>query len=73
MVNARVEGTEQIKTPAGTFNTFRVQPEAASGVLRQKGRVWIWYANDPSHTPVQMRARMYWGTLTLTLQRIEKK
>ena len=73
MVNAHVEGTEQIKTPAGTFNTFRVQPQAASGVLKQKGRVWIWYANDASHIPVQMRARMYWGTLTLILQRIEKK
>jgi hypothetical protein len=72
-VNARVEGTEQIKTPAGTFNTYRVQPQAASGVLKQKGRVWIWYANNPSRVPVQMRARMYWGTLTLTLQRIEKK
>jgi hypothetical protein len=73
IVNAHVEGTEQIKTPAGTFNTFRVQPQAASGVLKQKGRVWIWYANDRSHVPVQMRARMYWGTLTLILQRIEKK
>ncbi|MGH9569660.1 MAG: DUF3108 domain-containing protein [Candidatus Angelobacter sp.] len=73
MVNARVEGVEQIKTPAGTFNTLRVQPEATSGVLKEKGRVWVWYADDASHTPVQMRARMYWGTLTLTLQRIEKK
>ncbi len=73
MVNARVEGTEQIKTPAGTFDTFRVQPEAASGVLKEKGKVWIWYADDASHTPVQMRARMFWGTLTLTLQRVEKK
>lgn len=73
IVNARVEGTEQIKTPAGTFNTFRVQPQAASGVLKQKGRVWIWYTTDASHMPVQMRARLYWGTLTLILQRIEKK
>jgi hypothetical protein len=72
-VNARVEGAEQIKTPAGTFNTFRVQPQAASGVLKQKGRVWIWYANDATRVPVQMRARMYWGTLTLILQRIDKK
>jgi hypothetical protein len=72
-VNARVEGTEQIKTPAGTFNTYRVQPQAASGVLKQKGRVWIWYATDASRVPVQMRARMYWGTLTLMLQRIDRK
>jgi Protein of unknown function (DUF3108) len=73
MVNARVEGAEQIKTPAGTFNTLRVQPETASGLLKDKGRVWVWYADDANHTPVQMRARMYWGTLTLTLLRIEKK
>lgn len=73
MVNAHVEGAEQIKTPAGTFNTLRVRPESASGLLKEKGKVWIWYADDASHTPVQMRARMYWGTLTLVLTRVERK
>jgi hypothetical protein len=73
MVNARVEGAEQIKTPVGTFDTLRVQPETASGLLKDKGKIWIWYADDANHTPVQMRARMYWGTLTLTLTKIEKK
>lgn len=71
-VNLRVEAREQVKTPAGTFNTVRVQPEASSGVLKEKGRIWIWYSDD-THVPVQMRARMYWGTLTFTLQQIEKK
>jgi hypothetical protein len=50
-----------------------VQPETASGLLKDKGRVWVWYSDDANHTPVQMRARMYWGTLTLTLTKIEKK
>jgi len=72
-VRARVEAREQIKTPAGTFQTVRVQPEATSGAVRSKGRIWIWYTDDASHTPVQMRARMFWGTLTLLLSRIEKK
>jgi hypothetical protein len=72
-VDAHVEAREQIKTPAGTFNTLRIQPESSSGVLKEKGKVWIWYSDDPKHVPVQMRARMYWGTLTLTLQRIEGK
>jgi hypothetical protein len=72
-VNLRVEAREQVKTPAGTFNAVRVQPEASSGVLKDKGRVWIWYSDDAAHIPVQMRARMYWGTLTFTLMRIEKK
>jgi hypothetical protein len=72
-VNLRVEAREQVKTPAGTFNTVRVQPEALSGVLKDKGKIWIWYSEDATRAPVQMRARMYWGTLTFTLQRIDKK
>jgi hypothetical protein len=72
-VTARVEGRESVKTPAGTFNTVRVAPEAATGVLKERGRVWIWYTDDARHLPVQMRARMFWGTLTFRLQRIETK
>ena len=72
-VNLHVEAREQIKTPAGTFNTVRTQPEAAKGLVRDKGKLWIWYTDDASHVPVQMRARMSWGTLTFQLQRIDKK
>lgn len=72
-VLAHVEGREQIKTPAGTFKTIRVQPETASGALRDKGKIWIWYSDDASRIPVQMRARMAWGTLTFSLLRIDKK
>jgi hypothetical protein len=72
-VNLHVEAREQIKTPAGTFNTVRVQPEAAKGLVRDKGKLWIWYTDDAAHVPVQMRARMSWGTLTFQLQRIDKK
>jgi hypothetical protein len=68
-----VEAREQIKTPAGTFNTVRTQPEASKGLVRDKGKLWIWYSDDATHVPVQMRARMNWGTLTFQLQRIDKK
>jgi len=72
-VQARVEAREEVKTPAGTFQTLRVQPEAASGLLKDKGRIWIWYSDDGAHTPVQMRARLFWGTITFRLQRIERR
>lgn len=72
-VNVHAEGHEQIKTPAGVFNTIRVQPEAASGILKEKGKIWIWYSDDAARVPVQVRAHLYWGTLTFTLQRIDKK
>jgi len=50
-----------------------VQPEAASGVVKNKGRIWIWYSDDANHIPVQMRGQLFWGTITFRLARIEKK
>ena len=71
-VQAHVEGHEEVKTPAGTFETLRVQPEADSGILKKRGKIWVWYTNDGQHIPVLMRARMFWGTLTIRLTRIDK-
>ena len=71
-VNVRVETREEVKTPAGMFHTVRVQPSAARGVLKERGKVWIWYTDDAQRIPVQMRARMFWGTLTLRLVRVER-
>jgi hypothetical protein len=71
-LTARVEEREVIKTDAGTFNTIRVQPQAPIGALKSKGKVWIWYAEDGDRMPVQIRGKMFWGTLTLKLVRIEK-
>ncbi len=72
-VRAKVEAREEVKTDAGTFRGIRVGLEAASGVVKDRGRVWIWYSDDERRVPVQIRARMFWGTLTFKLQRIEKQ
>jgi hypothetical protein len=72
VVRANVEKREQIKVPAGTFTAVLVTAEATSGPLQSKGKVWVWYSDDANHTPVQMRAKMGWGTLLFRLQRIEK-
>jgi hypothetical protein len=71
-VDVHVEGKEQVKTPAGTFNTIRVQPETPNGLLKDKGKIWVWYSDDSARIPVQVRTHMYWGTLTFTLQRIDR-
>ena len=71
-VQAHVEGKEQVKTPGGTFNTIRVGPEGDYGVLKNRGRVWIWYTDDAQHLPVQMRAKLFWGTLTVYLTSVSK-
>jgi len=71
-VQAHVEGKEQVKTPAGTFQTIRVGPEGDSGILKNHGRIWIWYTDDAQHLPVQMKAKLFWGTLTVYLTSITK-
>ena len=72
-VTMKVEGKEEIKTPAGTFQTIRVQPTADEGVVKNRGNIWIWYSDDPRHIPVQIRARLFWGTITFHLQTMETR
>ena len=69
----KVEGREEIKTPAGTFQTIRVQPTADEGVVKNRGKIWIWYTDDPRHMPVQIRAQLFWGTITFHLQSYDTK
>jgi hypothetical protein len=72
-VAMKVEGKEEIKTPAGTFQTIRVQPTADEGIVKNRGNIWIWYTDDARHIPVQIRARLFWGTITFHLQTYEAK
>lgn len=71
-VSVHVEGREQVKVPAGTFQTIRVRAEPTSGALKGKGTVWTWYTADDNRTPVQMRSKLGWGTLLFRLLRVEK-
>ncbi len=70
-VTLKVEAREEVKTPAGTFSAIRVQPTADAGVVKNRGTITIWYSDDARHIPVQIRAKLLWGTITFHLQSIE--
>jgi hypothetical protein len=72
-VTMKAEAREEIKTPQGTYKTIRVQPTASTGVVKNRGNIWIWYTDDERHLPVQMRARLFWGTITFHLLSLESK
>ncbi len=72
-VTMKVEGREIVRIPMGTFKTLRVQPTAEAGVVKNRGDIWIWYTDDERHLPVQMRARLFWGTITFRLTGVENK
>jgi hypothetical protein len=73
VVTMKVEAREELKTPAGSFKTVRVEPTADAGVVKNRGQIWIWYTDDERHLPVQMRARSFWGTITFRLASVEAK
>ena len=64
---------EEIKTPAGVFQTIRVEPTADEGIVKNRGNIWVWYTDDARHMPVQIRAHLFWGTITARLQSYEDK
>ena len=72
-VGMKAEIREQVKTPAGTFQTIKVEATADEGVVKNRGHIWIWYTDDARHLPVQIQARLLWGTITFHLQSIESK
>jgi hypothetical protein len=72
-VTMRVEAREAVRTPLGTYQTVRVQPTADAGVVKARGNIWIWYTDDDRHIPVQMRARLFWGTITFRLTALDQK
>jgi Protein of unknown function (DUF3108) len=72
-VNMKAEAREQIVTLAGTFPAIRVQPTADNGVVKNRGNIWIWYTDDERRIPVQMRARLFWGTITMKLVSLSPK
>ncbi|HET9087694.1 MAG TPA: DUF3108 domain-containing protein [Acidobacteriaceae bacterium] len=69
-VTMKVEAREKVVTPAGTFSTIRVQPTADVGVVKNRGTILIWYTDDAHHVPVQVRAHLFWGTITMRLTSI---
>ena len=72
-VTMKVEARETVRTPLGTYQTVRVQPTADAGVVKARGNIWIWYTDDERHIPVQMRARLFWGTITFRLTAMDQK
>jgi len=72
VVRARVEDREEIKIPAGDFHAVRVLLDPISGKFQGKGQIWVWFSDDAAHTPLQMRAKLQWGTVMFRLLRIER-
>jgi hypothetical protein len=63
---------EQIRTPAGTFNTVVLEPRmektAPKGMFRRGSTVRVWIAQDQHRLPVRFEVEFKIGTGTATLE-----
>jgi hypothetical protein len=69
-VIVEVQAREKVQTPAGTFDTLRVEPKVFGGLLNRKGRMLIWFSADERHLPVRIKAMISVGTITGTLRSV---
>lgn len=65
-VQVEVDLHETVATPAGRFSTVRATPTALEP-LGHPGQLWIWFSDDARHLPVQIEAKVSWGTLLAQL------
>lgn len=60
---------ESVKTPAGVFLARKVHPKMKEeGLLKKGGDLWIWFAEDARKTPVMIKSKLNFGTLTAKLE-----
>ena len=71
-LDVNVTKREEVHTEAGTFDTILVEPQASSEIIKSRGNIWVWYSDDARRIPVKMRGKLKWGTLTLTLESVER-
>lgn len=59
---------EEVKTPAGTFDTIKIQTALPQmGALSKNGTVFIWFTEDDKRVPVLMQSESKRGLITVTL------
>lgn len=69
LMEVRVLGREQVKTPAGKFKCVVVEPLLkAGGIFKNKGRLVIWLTDDDRRMPVLMRSKVVIGSVSVVLQ-----
>jgi hypothetical protein len=64
---------ERITTPAGTFQTIRVEPQGPEGLIGKGRNLTLWLTDDERKMPVQIKSKLNVGTLTGKLKSVEKR
>lgn len=72
-LRVEVQGRERVQTPAGSFDTIRVEPKSTGQGLIGKGKnLLLWLTDDARKMPVQLKSKLKVGTLIGKLKSVEK-
>jgi len=71
-VTVEIQAQEEVRTPAGTFQAFRLEPKVFDGLFKSKGRLFVWVTTDAVRMPVQLKAKINIGTITATLTQADR-
>jgi hypothetical protein len=67
-VRLTVDLKETVTTPAGRFTAVRTEPTVFDdAVFHRSGQMWVWFSDDARHLPVQVEAKVSWGTILVQL------
>jgi hypothetical protein len=67
-LQASVVGRETVRTPAGTFDAWKVQVRTAfDGKFASKRDTFIWFSADESQVPVRVSAEFALGSVVVSL------
>ncbi len=74
---AKVIAEEKIETPAGEFDTYKIEPDIKdlAGVFKKsKGaKIFVWVTRDRQHIPVKVSSKVYIGSFFAELTGIERR
>lgn len=71
-VTAEVEAREEIDTALGKRYAFRVEPKVFGELYKRKGRMLIWFGDEPAHLPLRIKAMISVGAITGDLQSVTR-
>ena len=71
-VAVEIQAQEEVRTPAGTFQAFRLEPKVFDGLFKSKGRLFVWLTTDAARMPVQLKAKINIGTITAALTQADR-
>lgn len=66
-VVVEVQEREAIPTGLGTRTAVRVEPKIFGALYPRKGRMLIWFSDDPKHLPLRIKMMISAGSFTGTL------